>query len=960
MIMVMLTETWLRDQLDAEVNIPGYSLFRSDRVRPKKRRGRNRGGVAIYLRNDLKIQTEVLLKFSSGVIEAICLWIPKLNLVVATVYRQPNDILGGNISTSDQFKELLDKLHDVLENWTQPLPTVVVAGDFNLPNLAWPSGLVSNGVSRDERKMIHMLLNFMSDNFLSQTVDKPTHRGGNILDLFLTNDPNALPLAEISPTAFSSHKMVLNQSFLTHGSNQEQHPPSIGEKNRFDVLNFFNENTNWTQINHDLSLIDWTAKLGTVEITEAFHVFIDTCHEVAKKHTPPKSIRSQSKARVPRDRKILMRKRLKKRKQLQNMSNPCQIAKLECELINIERKLQESYASEEHLTEAKAVDAIKKNVKFFYSYAKKRSSVKSQIGPLEDSEGKITGNPEEMAEILKSQYSSVFSSPVTITTNNNEAPSQFTDDFIFSEQQMTEAIDEVSSNSAPGPDRFPALMLKNCKTNLAKPLCILWRRSLDTGYIPTLLKSSTITPIYKDGPKHLAKNYRPVALTSHLIKVFEKLLRNHLIQYIESHGLMNPNQHGFRAGRSCLSQLLQHFDQVTRLLEQGKNVDVVYLDFGKAFDKLDFQITLQKLLKLGITGKLHKWIESFLTGRKQRVVVQQHLSSETDVISGVPQGSVLGPLLFLVMISDIDAHTTTSFVSSFADDTRVMAGTSSSQDVTYMQNDLNIIYQWAQNNNATFNAGKFECLRYGRNQDLIASTAYLSNSATPIACSTSVRDLGVTMSSDATFNEHISKICTAASLKCGWILRTFKTRERLPLLILWKALVLPTLDYCCQLWTPAALGLIQRIEQVQVSYLKKIVGMNSYDYWEQLDMLNLYSLERRRERYIAIYVWKILENLVPNFGINVAYNKRKGRYCIIPKVHTTATQRVQTIRFNSLAVNGPRIFNCLPISLRNKSGCSVQSFKSALDKHLQTVPDEPRVAKLIKFCSKGSNSLIQY
>ena len=134
-----------------------------------------------------------------------------------------------------------------------------------------------------------------------------------------------------------------------------------------------------------------------------------------------------------------------------------------------------------------------------------------------------------------------------------------------------------------------------------------WSRSLDTGYIPTLLKSSTITPIYKDGPiKHQAKNYRPVALTSHLIKVFEKLLRNHLIQYIESHGLMNPNQHGFRAGRSCLSQLLQHFDQVTRLLEQGKNVDVVYLDFGKAFDKLDFQITLQKLLKLGITGKLHK------------------------------------------------------------------------------------------------------------------------------------------------------------------------------------------------------------------------------------------------------------------------------------------------------------------------------------------------------------------
>ena len=702
----------------------------------------------------------------------------------------------------------------------------------------------------------------------------------------------------------------------------------------------------------------WTTKLGSSDLTEAFQVFIETCQVVAERHTPPKTTRSRAKSRAPRDRKILMRKRQKICKKLK--TNPNQRSKFERELINIESKLQQSYANEECRNETKAVEAIKKNVKFFYSYAKKHSSVTSQIGPLEDSKGLITNDPKAMAEILKSQYSSVFSSPMPVVTNTDRATNQNTDDFIFSEEHMIQAIDEVSPNSAPGPDRFPAIFLKNCKASLAKPLCMLWRRSLDTGCIPTFLKSSTITPIYKDGPKHLPKNYRPVALTSHLIKTFEKLIRNHLVQFIEAHGLMNPNQHGFRAGRSCLSQLLQHFDQVTRLLEEGKNADVVYLDFGKAFDKLDFQITLKKLINMGVTGKLHRWTESFLTGRKQRVVIQQHLSSESNVISGVPQGSVLGPLLFLVMINDIDANIISSSVSSFADDTRVMAGTISRQDVAGMQNDLDIIYQWAQDNNATFNPGKFECLRYGRNQDLITSTEYLSNSLTPIACSNSVRDLGVTMSSDATFSEHISKICTAASLKCGWILRTFKTRERLPLLTLWKSLVLPTLDYCCQLWTPAAPGLIQRIEQVQVSYLKKIVGMGNYDYWEQLDMLNLYSLERRRERYIAIYIWKLLEDMVPNFGINIAFNKRNGRYCVIPKVRTTASQRVQTIRFNSLAVNGPRIFNSLPISLRNKSKCSVDSFKAALDKHLKSVPDEPRVGTLIKYCAKGSNSLTQY
>ena len=289
-----------------------------------------------------------------------------------------------------------------------------------------------------------------------------------------------------------------------------------------------------------------------------------------------------------------------------------------------------------------------------------------------------------------------------------------------------------------------------------------------------------------------------------------------------------------------------------------------------------------------------------------------------------------------------------------------MAAIKSPADIQNLQNDLNVIYQWAINNNATFNADKFECLRYGTNKVLISSTDYFSNSLTPIKTCTSVRDLGVTMSSDATFSMHITKQCIAASLKCGWILRTFRTRERVPLLALWKSLVLPTLDYCCQLWSPSTAGLIQKIELVQVCFLKKIVGMNHLDYWEQLDALRLYSLERRRERYIAIYVWKVMEGLVPNFGIEICSNNRTGRYGIVPKISSTAPHRVKTIRFNSLAVNGAQIFNSLPIHVRNKSGCSVDSFKAALDNYLKFVPDEPRIGKLIKFCRKGSNSLTQY
>ena len=147
---------------------------------------------------------------------------------------------------------------------------------------------------------------------------------------------------------------------------------------------------------------------------------------------------------------------------------------------------------------------------------------------------------------------------------------------------------------------------------------------------------------------------------------------------------------------------------------------------------------------------------------------------------------------------------------------------------------------------------------------------------------------------------------------------------------------------------------------VQVSFLKKIAGLGAMDYWEQLATLKLYSLERRRDRYIAIYIWKVMEGLVPNFGINVGCHRRNGRYGVIPVVRSTASHKIQTIRFNSLAVKGPQIFNSLPASIRNKTGCSVDTFKAALDDYLQHVPDEPRIGKLIKFCRKGSNSITQY
>ena len=235
-------------------------------------------------------------------------------------------------------------------------------------------------------------------------------------------------------------------------------------------------------------------------------------------------------------------------------------------------------------------------------------------------------------------------------------------------------------------------------------------------------------------------------------------------------------------------------------------------------------------------------------------------------MSGVPQGSVLGPLLFLVLIGDIDREVAQAYVSSFADDTRVAMRIDSTDDTNVLQRDLGSIYKWSHDNNMQFNSSKFECLRYGSNQELKEATSYISDDGSDINEVEHLRDLGVIMSSTATFRRHIADITESAKKQCGWILRTFQTREKVPLLTLWRSLVRSKLEYCCQLWCPTKKGDIQILEQVQRNYIRKIQGGTHMSYWEQLKALSMYSLERRRERYLIIYTWRIIEGQVPNIS----------------------------------------------------------------------------------------------
>ena len=268
------------------------------------------------------------------------------------------------------------------------------------------------------------------------------------------------------------------------------------------------------------------------------------------------------------------------------------------------------------------------------------------------------------------------------------------EEIVFTEEDIIREIDTIPANSAPGPDGLPAIFFKMCKSSLSKPLKIIWQSNFDRGTTPLILKTSHITPIFKKGDQGAPENYRPVALTSIATKIFEKIVREKLQHYLEENNLYNSSQHGFRPGRSCLSQLLAHIERLISHLQDNENVDVIYLDFSKAFDKVDHRILLHKLKINRVRGQLLNWIQSFLTARHQRVSVNTFLSYKSTVISGVPQGSVLGPLLFLVMISDIDENVKHSILSSFADDTRLMKAITAAVDIALPQEDLNTVYEW--------------------------------------------------------------------------------------------------------------------------------------------------------------------------------------------------------------------------------------------------------------------------
>ena len=503
------------------------------------------------------------------------------------------------------------------------------------------------------------------------------------------------------------------------------------------------------------------------------------------------------------------------------------------------------------------------DIRKFYGYVnnKLRSSYSLSI-ILEHS---LPVDDSRKAELFCNQFSSVF-------VLDNGIPGGVPDkdvilslsDILFSNEHVSVALSGLNSKTSCGDDGLPPLFFKKCCTVLVKPLKQLFQCSFETSELPQCWRDAVVVPIYKNkGNRSEVVNYRPISVTSVPCRLMESVLKFCLVNHLLYNGLISQYQHGFLAKRSTTTNLLYCLNDWFCAVDKRECIDVLYIDIAKAFDSVSHPKLLFKLEKYGIRGKFLSWIKSFLSGRRQRVKVGESYSSFTAVTSGVPQGSVLGPILFLIYINDLAHVVNNCSISIFADDSKIYFKADTDIDVAAIQSDIDRVLAWCHEWQLDIAAHKCNILHIGRRNQ---NHSY-NMGAAEIPAVDSIKDLGVTVKTDLTFSLHIGNITKQAFQRLNLVFRAFCSRDVNLLLKAYLTYVRPLLEYNTTVWSPFLMGDIVMLEKVQRNFTRRLRGFGELSYRERLDKLELESLEERRIRFDLVEAFKIIRGLsVLSFG----------------------------------------------------------------------------------------------
>ena len=832
------TESHLDDTISNSEILPNnFCTYRKDR-------NSNGGGVFISVKNTIpsfEIDTDTTIEIVWTYLNVG----KSSDMIVGSFYCPPH-------SPDTTLEELRSSLVYIKQKY--PNAFVILGGDFNCPGVDWHHGtLTESYVSRHFRQQ---LLTLSQDAHMSQLVTFPT-RAQNTLDLLFTTHPDSILSCYPAP-GLSDHDAVL-ATIKTPNCRAKKPPRTI----------YLYKSADWDTIKEDLCNLSHTFfelnNQSPQSLEENWTFFIQNLQQIVNDNTPTKT--STTKTHLPWMTSTLKRL-IRKKQRVYNRARRYHRDTDWSEYKSLQKEVNFKL-KHQHKSYVTNLISSTNNKKSLWHYLKGRKQENNGIGALiHPQSGHVITDPIEKATVLNNQFKSVFTADDDSTTIPNKGPSTHPSlpAFEITEQGVFNILSNCDPSKSPGPDSVNPYVLKKTAAEISPMLTHIFKKSLETGTVPSQWKHAYISPIFKKGQKSDPKNYRPISLTSVICKSMEHIIVSQVMKHLEDRNILTDRQFGFRSKHSCESQLYVTINDIAKQIDSDLQVDAAILDFSKAFDKVSHQKLLYKLNYYGIRGNVLYWLESFLNGRTQQVVVEGSKSPTCNVTSGVPQGSVLGPVLFLIYINDIVSNIQ-SEIRLFADDVFLYKAIKTPRDHQILQDDLNSLVKWSTDWTMNFNISKCKILQITTHHN--KSTFTYKMSSIPLATVLEHNYLGIRLHHKLSWDPHINYICNKANRLLGFMKRNLRNS---PLEIkehVYKQLLLPSIEYCSSIWDPYHQTSINRLEMIQHRAARFVLNrpwhrsnQNHDSITEMLTYLKWPSLQSRRTVARLTLLYKIVKKLI--------------------------------------------------------------------------------------------------
>ena len=827
---IMGCETWLKPSISVgEAFPPGYNVYRKDRID-------GYGGVLLAVSASLNSHQVDITSDAEAVAAKVVNGPTNNNSVIfGAVYRPPN--------TDQQYLDNMNQfIRDVCTS--NPGAAVWIGGDMNLPDINWEREEITSHQYR--HSLSESYLQTLGDVGVEQIVNFPT-RGDNTLDVIITNRPTLVRQCEPMP-GLSDHDVV----FMDMTARAYRNKPT-----RREIFL-------WNKANLEALHIDaeaWADQfMETHDTSTPVETLLNEIQQGLEKILTDNVPKKMSSTRLNQcwfntATKRICRKKARAYKKAKATSSWHRYNVLKKKAQKVCRQAYNKYIEDLLSNDAgcnKRLGALVKTMRCDHL----------GVAPLK--EGNILHcDPKQKARILNKQFSSVFTSDDDNTLPDlGPSPYPTMPDISISQAGVEKLMKRLKPHKATGPDGISAQLLKETSHQISPVITLLFRASLIQGSIPSQWKKAFVVPIHKKGCKSTPANYRPISLTAILSKLCEHVVHCAVIHHLIEHNILSDAQHGFRKRRSCETQLILTINDLAKGLNDKEQIDCILLDFAKAFDKVSHRRLLLKADYYGIRGTTLRWVESFLSDRTQQVVLEGQTSQEIKVTSGVPQGSALGPLLFLIYINDLPDSVEHSTTRLFADDCLLYRHIRSDQDCTNLQEDLDRLQEWESKWKMEFHPSKCQILRVTNKRKQVTGQYNIHGHDLEVV--SSAKYLGLHIDCKLNFNSHVDTTVKKANSVTGFLRRNFKHCSRHIKQATYFTYVRPVVEYAATAWDPHTQRNINKIEMVQRRCARYVTGdfNQTSSVTAMLNNLQWHSLQDRRLHSRLAMMYRIRFNLV--------------------------------------------------------------------------------------------------